>query len=148
MAAAFAGVSGGFSANLVLTSLDPLLSGISTEAARLIDPAYTVQPDANYFFMLVSVIVLTTVGTLVTARVVEPRLGQWQPGEGTVTMPDAHAMAAPTPQEMRGLRAAGVTFLLTAIGIALLVVPGNPATAYFAARPGGWSRSTAAWCRC
>ncbi|MCK5379797.1 MAG: AbgT family transporter, partial [Acidobacteria bacterium] len=54
LAAAFAGVSGGFSANLLLGTIDPLLAGISQEAARIIDPQYTVTPACNYYFMVVS----------------------------------------------------------------------------------------------
>ena len=54
LAAAFAGVSGGYSANLFLGTIDPLLSGITTEAAHMIDPGYTVGPEANYFFMFIS----------------------------------------------------------------------------------------------
>ena len=52
MAAAFAGVSGGFSANLVLGTVDPLLAGLSEEAAVILDPTYEVNPTANYYFMV------------------------------------------------------------------------------------------------
>ena len=54
LAAAFAGVSGGYSANLLLGTVDPLLSGISQEAARIIDPNYMVGAEANWYFMVVS----------------------------------------------------------------------------------------------
>jgi aminobenzoyl-glutamate transport protein len=77
MAAAFAGVSGGFSANLLIGTIDPLLAGLSTEAARIIDPEYYVLPTANYYFMAVSTIVIAVVGTWVTNRFVEPRLGAY-----------------------------------------------------------------------
>jgi aminobenzoyl-glutamate transport protein len=77
MAAAFAGVSGGFSANLLIGTIDPLLAGISTEAARIIDPEYYVLPTANYYFMLVSTFLLSAAGTWVTHRFVEPKLGEY-----------------------------------------------------------------------
>ncbi len=77
LTAAFAGVSGGFSANLFLSSLDPLLSGLSTKAAQLMDPSYNVLPTANYYFMMASTIVITIVGTFITVKIVEPRLGPW-----------------------------------------------------------------------
>lgn len=77
MAAAFAGVSGGFSANLVLGTVDPLLAGLSQEAARILDPAYEVNPTANYYFMVASTFVIAFAGTFVTERVVEPRLGKY-----------------------------------------------------------------------
>src|SRR5690606_39727076 len=54
LAAAFAGVSGGYSANLMLGTVDPLLAGLSEEAARIIDPSYQVNATANYYFMFVS----------------------------------------------------------------------------------------------
>jgi len=53
MAAAFAGVSGGFSANLALGTVDPLLAVLSQEAARILDPVYEVNPTANYYFMII-----------------------------------------------------------------------------------------------
>ena len=77
MAAAFAGVSGGFSANLVLGTIDPLLAGLSQEAARILDPLYEVNPTANYYFMVASTFIIAFAGTFVTERVVEPRLGKY-----------------------------------------------------------------------
>jgi aminobenzoyl-glutamate transport protein len=97
LAAAFAGVSGGYSANLLLGTLDPLLAGLSEEAARIIDPEYVVNPSCNYYFMFVSTFVITIVGTIVTERVVEPRLGAYAGaggGEMATTL---------TPEEKRGL---------------------------------------------
>ncbi len=78
MAAAFAGVSGGFSANLLLGTVDPLLAGLSEEAARIIDASYTVNPTANYYFMVVSTFIISTAGTWVTEKIVEPRLGKYE----------------------------------------------------------------------
>jgi aminobenzoyl-glutamate transport protein len=77
MAAAFAGVSGGFSANLLLGTIDPLLAGLSQEAARIIDPEYVVNPTANYYFMVVSTFIIAGIGTWVTERIVIPRLGKY-----------------------------------------------------------------------
>jgi aminobenzoyl-glutamate transport protein len=81
LCAAFAGVSGGFSANLVITPLDPLLSGLTEAAARLYDPAATVPPTANYYFMIASTFIVVAAGWWVTERIVEPRLGPWNPKE-------------------------------------------------------------------
>jgi len=73
MAAAFAGVSGGYSANLLLGTVDPLLAGLSTEAARIVDPNYLVSPAANYYFMFVSTFLITALGWFVTERIVAHR---------------------------------------------------------------------------
>ncbi len=77
MAAAFAGVSGGYSANLLLGTIDPLLSGLSEEAARIIDPSYVVNPACNWYFMIVSTFFISAVGTWVTEKIVVPRLGTY-----------------------------------------------------------------------
>ncbi len=77
MSAAFAGVSGGFSANLLIGTIDPLLAGLSTESARIIDPEYYVMPTANYYFMAVSTFVIAIAGTWVNNVWVEPRLGKY-----------------------------------------------------------------------
>ncbi len=81
MAAAFAGVSGGFSANLILGTIDPLLAGISEEAAHLVDPAYHVNPTANYFFMVASTFLIAILGTFITEYIVVPRLGSYNNNE-------------------------------------------------------------------
>jgi aminobenzoyl-glutamate transport protein len=77
LAAAFAGVSGGYSANLLLGTIDPLLAGLSEEAAHIIDKAYEVNPAANYYFMFVSTFIIAAVGTWVTEKFVVPRLGEY-----------------------------------------------------------------------
>jgi aminobenzoyl-glutamate transport protein len=110
MAAAFAGVSGGYSANLLLGTVDPLLAGLSEEAARIIDPDYRVNPAANYYFMAASTFLLTAIGTLVSERVVEPRLGPWSPPSGEAST------AKLSPAEIRGLWwAATATAILTVL---------------------------------
>lgn len=72
--AAFAGVSGGFSANFLPSSLDPLLQGFTQSAAQIIDPARTVNPLCNWFFTGASCLVIIAVGTWITDRIIEPRL--------------------------------------------------------------------------
>jgi aminobenzoyl-glutamate transport protein len=119
LAAAFAGVSAGFSSNLLLTSLDPLLAGFTTPAAQIIDPAYVVEATANYYFMIALVPLFVIVGTVVTEKILEPRLGAYT---GTVEG-DAVEVGEPTAAERRGLRIAGLVTLLALVGVALLVVP-------------------------
>lgn len=78
MAAAFAGVSGGYSANLVLGTIDPLLAGLSQEAARIVEPGYHVNPTANYFFLVASTFIIAFLGTWVTEKIIIPRLGKYK----------------------------------------------------------------------
>src|SRR5690554_3455189 len=122
LAAAFAGVSAGFSANLLITSLDPLLSGLTQEGAQLIDASYVVQPTANYWFMIVSTFLLTGLGAWVTARFVEPRLGEWNPADAAEDGAPMKVEAV-SERESRGLKAAALATLLIGVAFALLVVP-------------------------
>jgi aminobenzoyl-glutamate transport protein len=132
LAAAFAGVSGGYSANILIGTLDPLLAGITTEAARMIDPSYApgevneILPTANYFFMATSTVLITIVGTLVTVKVVEPKLGAYDPTHAEKGIEDAtHGMGALSAEEKRGLKYAGLTIVLMLLGLAALALPEN-----------------------
>jgi aminobenzoyl-glutamate transport protein len=78
LAAAFAGVSGGFSANLLVGTIDVLLAGLTQSAAQLIEPGYVVTGLANYYFMAVATFIVVAAGTWVTHRFVEPRLGTYR----------------------------------------------------------------------
>jgi aminobenzoyl-glutamate transport protein len=72
--AAFAGVSGGFSANFIPSAIDPMLQGISQSAGQIIDPALSLNPLNNFYFTAVSSILIVGLGWLVTDKIVEPRL--------------------------------------------------------------------------
>lgn len=111
LAAAFAGVSGGFSANLLIGTIDPLLGGISTEAARILDPIYEVTPTANWYFMIASTFVIAVLGTLVNDKIVEPRLGKYT-GDEKVDFQEV------STDEKKALKAAGIA---TVIMILLLI---------------------------
>jgi aminobenzoyl-glutamate transport protein len=133
LAAAFAGVSGGFSANLLVTSLDPLLAGITQSAAQLVSPGYTVAPTANWYFMIASTFLVTIVGTAVTAYLIEPRLGSWAGNgeQGTGNGSDAerpkaaeNGEEAVSPQQRRALVAAIVAALF-GTGLFVLMVVGG-----------------------
>jgi aminobenzoyl-glutamate transport protein len=112
LTAAFAGVSGGYSANLVLGTIDPLLAGLSQEAARIIDPAYVVSPAANYYFMFVSTFLITGLGWWVTERLVAPRLAGSE-YSGSASDAESDDLVKPlTPAEKRGLRYAAALFVV------------------------------------
>lgn len=124
LAAAFAGVSAGYSANLLLGTIDPLLSGITESAAHMIDPDYVVGPEVNWYFMFVSTFVVAIMGAMVTEKIVEPRLGTYDTSEASVDLSD-QTMDEPTPLERKGIRWAGIAFVSVCLVIAITVVPEN-----------------------
>lgn len=74
IAAAFAGVSGGFAANFIPSGIDPLIQGFTQTAAQIINPAMQLNPLNNWFFTSASTLLIVLVGWLITDRLVEPRL--------------------------------------------------------------------------
>jgi len=122
LAAAFAGVSAGYSANLFLGTVDPLLSGITEEAARLIDPDYVVGAEVNYYFMVASTFLVAILGTLVTEKIVEPRLGKYDESEASIDLGE-QKIEGVTDQERKGLKMAGLSFLILCVLLALTIVP-------------------------
>jgi aminobenzoyl-glutamate transport protein len=130
LSAAFAGVTGAFSANFIPTTLDVLLIGFTQEAAKSsgLLPGYEAQVLGNYWFLAASTPILVVLGTWVTHRFVEPRLGAWTPAEGD-GHDHAHMLGGLTVDERRGLRAAFVALGVTLAGFALLVIgPWAPLT--------------------
>ena len=124
LAAAFAGVSGGYSANLLLGTVDPLLAGLSEEAARIVDDGYRVNPAANYYFMVVSTFIIAAAGTWVTERIVVPRLGAYT-GTGAPDAPDV--LRDLSPIERRGL---GYALLAAGVFVAFLLWGTVPADGF------------------
>lgn len=123
MAAAFAGVSGGYSANLLIGTIDPLLAGITQEAARLIDPDYVVVATANWYFMVASTFLITIIGSLVTIFIVEPKLGEYDSSRADPTILDDNMMEPLGDHERKGLRWAGIALLGVLAFMALTLLP-------------------------
>ena len=120
LAAVFAGVSGGFSANLLMGPIDSMLGGISTASANIISHGYEVRPTANWFFMIVSTFVITIIGAFVTERIIEPRLGPYTKAHEHDT-----ELKEITEEEGKGLRWAGITTLIYIIILLVMTVPKN-----------------------
>lgn len=127
MAAAFAGVAGGFGAGFFPNGSDGVLTGFAQDAARVIDPGYTVSILHNYFFKVGSVFTVMAAGWFVTDVIVEPRLNRQHPDDKATTADGTAQQMALTAVERRGLKAALAAFVL---GIGLLasavLVPGMP----------------------
>lgn len=125
LAAAFAGVSGGYSANLLLGTVDPLLSGISQEAARIIDPDYVVGAEANWYFMAASTFLISALGYFITEKIVEPSLGKYNPDEADDPSVLDSKVERLTTLEKKGLIWSGVSMLIFCLLLAWTVVPAN-----------------------
>lgn len=121
LAAAFAGVSGGFCANFIPTSLDPMLAAFTEPAAGLIDPTYTVNPLSNYYFMSASVPIVGLAGTWVTERIIVPRLGTYSSNEVVLTEVSAEV----TQAEKKALRWTIIGVFAMLALLAYTIIPEN-----------------------
>lgn len=122
LAAGFAGAGAGFTANLFIAGTDVLLSGLSTEAARIMDETFTVSPVDNWFFNIASVVVLTIVGGLLTSKFIEPRLGVYK-GEALEEETEEHPKAK---KALINSVLAGLIYI--AIIVVAILIPNSPLT--------------------
>ncbi|MEL6529315.1 MAG: AbgT family transporter [Pseudomonadota bacterium] len=132
IAAAFAGVSGGFSANISPGQLDALLFGITEEAvgASALDPSWTANLAGNWYFISAMTVLYLPIIWYVTDRIIEPRLGKWTGGASAGVSADQDNSNPATGDETnasKGLRHAGLAALFV-VGLWAFMVfgPGTP----------------------
>lgn len=121
LAAAFAGVSGGWSANLLIGTNDPMFAAFSTQAASVLNPDYVVLATANWYFMIASTFLIVIVGSFVTDRIVEPRLGKFS-FEGALNLHERGEISA---KQRRGLKFALIASVIFAILLLAALLPSN-----------------------
>ncbi|NNC77950.1 MAG: AbgT family transporter, partial [Woeseiaceae bacterium] len=114
IAAAFAGVSGGFSANFVPSSLDPLLQGLTQGGAQLLDPSIEVNTLNNYFFTTASSVLIVSLGWWITDRIVEPRIASVPIDGDAEDLPEMH--------DLRDNERKGLTWSLIAMFVGILLL--------------------------
>jgi aminobenzoyl-glutamate transport protein len=120
IAAAFAGVSGGFSASFIPSSIDPLLQGLTQAGAQILDPTITLNPLNNYFFTTASSLLIISAGWFITERIVEPRLqGEVIDGDAE-DLPEMHDLAE---KERKGLRWAMISMLICVVVLIVTAMP-------------------------
>lgn len=124
IAAAFAGVSGGFSANFAPGQLDALLYGITLEAAEILVPDYQVNIAGNWYFIAAMMVIFVPVIWFVTDKIIEPKLGAWQGVDGS-TEDDADKPL--NDDQKKGLMWAGIAVLgVFALWTFFVIGPGTP----------------------
>ncbi|MDH3719238.1 MAG: AbgT family transporter [Planctomycetota bacterium] len=127
IAASFAGVSAGFNANLLVTGLDPLLAGFSSEGARVIQSDYEVAATCNWWFMIVSTVTMTLTGWATTAWFVERRLADRPADEAGVLAADQLSVQRLTAEEVGGLQWALAAMVVVGAALGcLILIEGAP----------------------
>ncbi len=122
IAAAFAGVSGGFSANFIPSALDPLLQGFTQSGAQLIDPALQVNPLNNWFFTSASTLVIVGLAWFLTDKVIEPRLKATEVDGDPAEMPKSEDIGG---RELKAFWAAIAVMVVGLVLLTLALLPGD-----------------------
>ena len=117
MFAAYASVTGAFASNILITSMDVINMGFTEAAAQMLVPEISLSPSMNWYFSAVSAVCLVIVSTLVTLKVVEPRLGVYT---GTYSPISDET----SPMDQKGLKAALIAFLTYIAVIVVLCITG------------------------
>jgi aminobenzoyl-glutamate transport protein len=125
IAAAFAGVSGGFSANFIPSGIDPLLQSFTQVGAQVLDPDVVVNPLGNWFFTSASSVLIIGLGWYLTDKVIEPKLNKANPLDGDLD--DLPKMGDITELERKSFNAGLFTMILGCVLLALAVIPGDSA---------------------
>ena len=127
IAAAFAGVSGGFSANLFPGQLDALLYGITEQAGEILDASYDANIAGNWWFIVALMLIYLPIIWYVTDKIIEPRLGTWTPSEGADADSYSDEDKPLSPEQKKGLRNAGFAVLgVIALWAFMTAGPGTP----------------------
>lgn len=121
LVAGYAAAGAGFTANLFIAGTDALLAGISTEAAKIIDPSIIVTPVDNWYFNIASVFVITIVGGLITDKFIEPRLGKYKGDYVDQNENEEHPLAG---KAFRNALLAGLIYV--AIILAVIFMSNSP----------------------
>jgi aminobenzoyl-glutamate transport protein len=119
LAAAFSGVSGGFGANFLIGLTDSVLAGLSQSAAQILDPSQTINPAINFYFMFASGILIVILGTWITDKIVEPRLGVYSGAVKRISVERVSSI------EKKGLKWAGAIILILLTILSLTVIPNH-----------------------
>ena len=125
--AAFAGVSGGFSANLFPGQLDALLYGITEQAAEILQSDYDANIAGNTYFIIALLMIYLPIIWLVTDKIIEPRLGKWNPADGEESAGLAAEDKPLTDAQKKGLGRAGLALIgVIALWAFMTFGPGTP----------------------
>ena len=124
MMGVLAAITSGYSANLLVTDTDAVLSSITQEAARILMPGYEVTPMANYYFLFASSFLLALVCTFVTTKIIEPMLGEYDPSMAGENL-ENYQLVDLTTEEEKVFKTSMLVLLALVVLLVVLCIPQN-----------------------
>lgn len=125
--AAFAGITFGYGANIVVNGLDSTLIDYTSSASSILDSVYKVNINGNIYFMIISTILLAYLGMIITERYVIPKLGRYNFSEEETIEINKEV----TIKEKKGVSIALLTSLLITLVLIYTIIPGLPFSGLF-----------------
>jgi len=119
--AAFAGITFGYGANIVINGLDSSLVTYTQAATSILDKNYVVNMSGNLFFMILATVFLAYFGMLVTERYIIPKLGRYNFDEEELL----HSGEI-TNKEKKGVLISLLFSLLIVLILIYCIIPGLP----------------------
>lgn len=120
IAAAFAGVSGGFCANFIPSAIDPMLQSFTQSAAQIIDPDIQVNPLNNWFFNSASTLLIVSISWYLTDKVIEPRLKGVEVDGDPADIPRFDEL---NEKQSKALRVSSWVMLAGIVALVLILIP-------------------------
>lgn len=126
MFTAFAGVAAGFCANFILGMSDALAYGFTEAAAQMIDPAYVESPAINWYFLIVSTVLLCTAGTILVEKFLVPRFSVTKEQLNNWSHVETDVSADVSAAQQKGLKSAGIATLILLVAMILMCIGPDP----------------------
>lgn len=120
--AAFAGISFGYGANIVLNGVDNVLINYTQNATKILDQNYVVSLSGNIIFMIFATLLIAYLGMIITEKYVVPKFGRYVLNEEDALMMKTEV----TKKEKKGVVIAIISTLLVSLVILYCIIPGLP----------------------
>ena len=124
--AAFAGISFGYGANVIVNGLDYLLLPYTLNATKILDSSYVVSTLGNLIFMVFATLLISYFGMIITERFIVPRLGKYIPSEEELMTNEELSK-----KEKKGVVTAILAVVVVSIVFLYCLVPGLPFSGLF-----------------
>lgn len=127
VSAAFAGISFGYGANIVVNGVDNTLLTYTQNATKILDQNYAVSISGNLIFMIFATFSIAYLGMIITEKYVVPKLGKYNFEEEE----DIDLEAEVTKKEKKGVGVAILFSVVLSLIIIYCIIPGLPFSALF-----------------
>ena len=122
VSAAFAGITFGYGANIVVNGVDNALINYTQNATKILDQSYHVSSTGNLVFMILATLIISYLGMIITEKYVVPKLGKYTLEEEE----EVNLGLEVTKKEVKGVVIAILCTFIILIFVIYCIIPGLP----------------------